>query len=133
MENLQTVREIYEAFGRGDVPAILGRLHPDVAWEHNSVDHGIPWLVPRLGRDDVVHFFESLQQIEFHRFEPVSMLEGPGQVAALIHLEATVRATGIRVVDFETHVFTFDASGLVTHFRHFADTHQHLKAVRPDA
>jgi ketosteroid isomerase-like protein len=28
-----SVKEIYEAFGRGDIRAILERLHPEIAWE----------------------------------------------------------------------------------------------------
>jgi ketosteroid isomerase-like protein len=30
--NIQTAREIYEAFGRGDVEAILERVTDDVDW-----------------------------------------------------------------------------------------------------
>ena len=33
MSNTDTVREIYEAFGRGDVAAILDRLDDAVEWE----------------------------------------------------------------------------------------------------
>ena len=32
-EHAETVNAIYEAFGRGDIPSILGRLDPDVRWE----------------------------------------------------------------------------------------------------
>ena len=34
--NAATVADAYAAFGRGDVPAVLDRLAPDVAWEHWS-------------------------------------------------------------------------------------------------
>jgi ketosteroid isomerase-like protein len=43
--NIDTVKTIYENFQRGDVPAILARLHEDVEWEHDTVNHGIPWIV----------------------------------------------------------------------------------------
>jgi ketosteroid isomerase-like protein len=128
MSNTQIVQSIYEAFGRGDIPAILERLHPDVEWEHDMVAHGIPWVTPRKGRAGVVQFFEGLQGLDFHVFEPFTLLEGPGQVMGLIRLEATVRATGKRVKDLEAHLFTFDDAGRITRFRHFVDTHQHLLA-----
>ena len=32
MSNIATVQGIYEAFGKGDVPAILAVLADDVAW-----------------------------------------------------------------------------------------------------
>jgi ketosteroid isomerase-like protein len=45
---LETVQSIYQAFGRGDVPAILSRLSPDVQWEQwpdNTAQRaGVPWL-----------------------------------------------------------------------------------------
>ena len=31
-QNLATIRGAYEAFGRGDVPAVLSILADDVAW-----------------------------------------------------------------------------------------------------
>ena len=131
MSHAKTVQAIYEAFGRGDVPAILERLHPDVEWEHDLVEHGIPWIKARRGRQGVSQFFETVSSaVEFQRFEPTALLEGPGQVVATVQLEATVRATGHHIVDLEAHLFTFDAQGRVTRFRHFVDTHQHWIASR---
>ena len=49
-QHAKTVEAIYAAFGRGDIPGILGALREDVEWEHDAVDHGIPWLAPRQGR-----------------------------------------------------------------------------------
>src|ERR1700754_2350862 len=131
MSNTQIVQSIYEAFGRGDVPAILERLHPEVEWEHDMVPHGIPWVVARTGRAEVVKFFEATLGLEFHVFEPIALLEGPGQVMGLIRLEATVRATGKRVKDLEAHLFTFDDAGRITRFRHFVETHAPLLASQP--
>ena len=33
MSNLPTVQSIYEAFGKGNIPAILDVLSDDVGWE----------------------------------------------------------------------------------------------------
>ena len=130
MSNIPVVQSIYQAFARGDIPAVLERLHPDVEWEYDSVEHGIPWLIPRRGRAEVVKFFESLQGVEFHRFEPEAIFENNEQVFTTIRLEMTVRATGKKVVDLEAHLFTFDAAGQVKRFRHFMDTHQCVKATK---
>jgi uncharacterized protein len=130
MSHVQVVQAIYEAFGKGDIPAILERLHPEVEWEHDMVPHGIPWIVPRRGRAEVAQFFQSLAALDFHVFEVVSLLEGAGQVAGIIRLEATYRPTGKSVKDLEAHLFTLDQSGRVLRFRHFVDTHQHLLATR---
>ena len=47
MSNIPTVQDIYAAFGRGDVPAILAQLAEDVDWEYGMADAGVPWLQPR--------------------------------------------------------------------------------------
>jgi uncharacterized protein len=130
MKKVEVVGEIYAAFGRGDVPAILDRLHPEVEWEYGGTDD-VPWLQPRRGRAGAGQFFESLRAIEIHKFEPKALLEGEGVVVALLDLEATVKATGQRVVEEdEVHIWRFDSGGLVTRFRHRADTAQHAHALR---
>jgi uncharacterized protein len=133
-ENVATVQSIYEAFGRGDIPAILDRLAAGVRWEHwpegnGAGRRGVEWLTERTGADDVGGFFESLQALEFHRFEPVGFLTGPDQVAALIEVDLSVRATGLRFRDTESHLWTFDAEGKVVEFRHFVDTAKHAEAA----
>jgi ketosteroid isomerase-like protein len=132
--NAAVVQEIYDAFGRGDVPAILERLAPDVSWErwehgNGGQDAGVPWLAERHGRDDVAEFFAGLGALEFHAFAPVAMLSGDDHVAAIIELDATVLATGRRLRDREIHVWRFGADGLVTEFRHHVDTAKHAAAA----
>lgn len=128
MAQADTVRAIYEAFGRGDVPAILERLADDVEWEYGGMPE-VPWLAPRRGRAQVGGFFESLAAIEFHRFEATNLLEEGRLVVAIVQLEGTVRATGRRVFEEdEVHIWRFDGSGKVSRFRHRADTHQHWAA-----
>ncbi len=129
-KNIETVQEIYACFGRGDIPAILAKLREDIEWEHDTHDHGIPWIVPRKGRSEVVKFFETLSQLDFRRFEPLSILEGGNQVAAFIALEVVVKATGRAIHDLEAHLWTFDERGQVARFKHLVDTHGHLLAFR---
>ncbi len=129
-KNTDAVQEIYASFGRGDIPSILGKLREDVDWEHDAVDHGVPWLVPRKGKAEVVKFFESLSRVDIRRFEPVSILEGGDQVAATIRVEIVVKATGGVIRDLEAHLWTFDGNGQVARFKHLADTHQHVQAFR---
>jgi ketosteroid isomerase-like protein len=52
---LETVQQIYAAFGRGDIPAILAALDDDVkweSWEDNSAQRaGVPWLRGGSGKE----------------------------------------------------------------------------------
>jgi hypothetical protein len=125
------VEAIYAAFGRGDIPTILGALSEDVEWEHDAVDHGVPWLTPRQGRAEVTGFFEALRALDIRRFEPKRILADGNMVIAVIHVEIAVHATGRAIKDVELHLWTFDAQGKVARFRHVVDTHQHWLAAQP--
>jgi uncharacterized protein len=132
MSPIETVQAIYEAFGRGDVPAILSHLAEDVEWEYGANSTDVPWFQPRRGRSSVPGFFESLQAITFNRFVPTKLLADGDVVLALVDLEATVNATGKRFVEVdEVHVWRFNAEGQVQKFRHRADTHLQFLALRP--
>ena len=129
-QHSKIVESIYAAFSRGDLLTILDALREDVEWEHDSTDHGIPWLAPRQGKAQVGGFFEALRALEIRRFEPKRILADANMVVAVIHVEIAVRATGRSFSDLELHLWTFDANGKVARFRHVADTHQHWLAAR---
>jgi uncharacterized protein len=133
MSNLATVQEIYAAFGRGDIPAILDTLADDVCWDHlpdggGAQRHDVPWLRERTGRDDVAGFFEALGALEFHVFAPTVILADGDTVVALIDEDVTVRATGERFRDATAHVWSFGPDGRVIAFRHLTDTVKHVEA-----
>ena len=70
MSNVDTVKDIYAAFGRGDIPAILDKLDDNVEWDVEVPTPGVPWLQPRRGKASVPAFFESLAPLTFTTFEP---------------------------------------------------------------
>ncbi len=133
MGNLETVRGIYEAFGRGDVPAILEVLADDVAWEvwpdNSAVAAGLPWMVPRRGKAEVVKFFEAAGQMEVLDLQILNLMEGGGQVAVSFVFEANLPAWGGgHYRDEEIHLWTLDDQGKVTALRHYTDTAKQIAA-----
>ncbi|HKP29300.1 MAG TPA: nuclear transport factor 2 family protein [Gemmatimonadales bacterium] len=129
MSHVKTVQSIYDAFGKGDVPTILGHLAENIEWEYGIVSTNVPWLQPRRGRAEVPRFFQALADFEIQKFELKTLLESGDVVVALIDLEGTVRSTKSRVVEEdEAHIWHFDAEGKVRRFRHRADTFQHWLA-----
>lgn len=40
--NLEVVQELYAAFGRGDMPAMLALLDPNVQWDYPGTAD-VPW------------------------------------------------------------------------------------------
>jgi ketosteroid isomerase-like protein len=131
MSHVAIIQKIYEAFGRGDVPAILDRLSETVEWETEGGHETIPWLAPRKGHAGAREFFHSLAAIEIHSFQPHTFLEQNQLVVALIDIEATVKATGKRYVEKdEVHLWRFDETNRVAHFRHRVDTLRQYQALQ---
>lgn len=126
---VQTIHRIYQAFGRGDIAAILDCLSPDVHWEawaDNSAQRaGAAHLQARRGRDGAMAFFNVIGGLQFHEFVVLDMIGGASQAAAEIVVDFTVPATGRRVRDEEMHLWTFGADGKVLRFRHYCDTAKH--------
>ena len=126
--NTETVQRAYAAFGRGDVPGVLDVLSDDVEWEYGWGSEPLKWYVPRRGKAAVPGFFEAIADFEFERFEPMGFLEGGDMVAVPIDLRLRVKATGLIIRDIEMHLWTFDADGRVSRFRHIVDTRQFAEA-----
>jgi ketosteroid isomerase-like protein len=79
---------VYEAFGRGNISAIIDRLDESVAWDTQTDVPGVPWLSPRHGKASVPGFFESLAPLHFTRFKPHTFFANGDKVFVLIHIEA---------------------------------------------
>jgi uncharacterized protein len=112
MSNLETARQIYSHFARGDVAAILALLSESVVWEYGPTSTKVPWLQRREGRDGAAGFFASLAEMELHKLDPKEFLEARGVVVALVDVDLTIKSTGRRIVeDDEIHVWRFHAEG----------------------
>jgi ketosteroid isomerase-like protein len=126
-DQVRIVGEIYEAFGRGDVPAILEHVAPDVAWESWADNHaqraGVPWLQAHSDHVGVTEFFGVVGGMDVTRFEVLNLLAGGGAVAAEIEIDTA------RFKDQEMHLWTFGADDKVVRFRHYTDTAKHIAAA----
>jgi len=51
MSNVQFAKDIYAAFGRGDIPTVLAGFHPEIQWRqaegHPYQPDGAPWVGPQ--------------------------------------------------------------------------------------
>ena len=112
--HIATVQRIYEAFSRGDIPAILAHVADDVEWEYDGHPE-IPWLVPRHGKTGVTEFFHALGAIDIRSFVPKTIVGSERVVVALIDVEFVVRSTARRVKEpEEVHIWHFDTAGRVS-------------------
>jgi ketosteroid isomerase-like protein len=126
MSNLATVKAMYEAFNRGDIPYILDRVADDVEWEKWKDNYaqkaGVPYLRAQTGRQGVADFFAAVEDLGITNIEILSMMEGDHQVAVEVYVESA------KVNDEEMHLFTFNDEGKITRFRHYLDTAKQIAA-----
>jgi ketosteroid isomerase-like protein len=121
-ENVQTAKEGYAAFGRGDVPAILELLTDDIEWIEPGPADVLPAAGTYRGKEEVAGFFATLgETTEFHKFEPHEFIAQGDHLVVLIHFESTVKRTGRKVTGHEAQVWTFKG-GKLARFEAFSDT-----------
>jgi ketosteroid isomerase-like protein len=125
--------DIYAAFGRGDIPALLDYLAEDVAWEHWAAwtphQAEVPWLLPRTGKAGALEFFQIIGPWTISDFQVLDLMVGERQVSAQIVIEARL-PNGASFRDEEMHLWTFNEAGKVSRFRHYVDTAKHIAAAR---
>jgi uncharacterized protein len=132
--HIQSVSEMYEAFGRGDLPGILSHLAEDVTWDVTDEPWSphaaeVPWLAPRRGRDEVAEFFGIVSAWSYERFEVLDMLASDTQVAAEIRMTAALPG-GARLDEAVIHLWTFGPDGRVIKLRRMLDTAANIEAAR---
>lgn len=130
--NIETIKAMYEAFGRGDLDAILELVTDDVDWSTNAAIASAPWYGPRHGKDGVRGFFEGIGQTgPVTEFTPLSFASNDdGDVFAFIRYAFTVTATGKHVAMNLHHYWKF-REGKVCFVRSAEDTAQVAAALTP--
>jgi ketosteroid isomerase-like protein len=130
-DNLKTIQSVYEAFGRGDVAAILETVTDDVDWATEAADPaGAPWYGVRRGRDAVAAFFEAFgSTMEVEEFTPASYAANDTDVLTVVYMRARTRATGGSLAMDLHHRFTF-RDGKIAYYRGTEDTAQTAAALR---
>lgn len=124
---------MYEEFGRGDIPAILEKLSDSVEWDYSGNTADVPWFRHRRGKSEVTGFFESLNELQFNKFQPKEFLEGENTVVTLLDIDLIVKSNGSRITEEDAaHIWRFDSEGKIVSFRHGVDTFQHHRAYNAE-
>ena len=90
---IQTIQGIYEAFGRGDVDAILDNVTDDVDWAVEP-EGSAPWNWVRRGKGEVANFFKAIgENVEVTEFTPLAFASNETDVMVVIRYGVRVPAT----------------------------------------
>jgi uncharacterized protein len=126
-DNVRCVKDIYDAFARGDVPAVLDQLADDVDW-YDPGPAAVPHAGRYRGREDVGRFFSLLAEtLNFEAFEPREFLADGDRVVVLGYLRATVKRTRRSFENEWAMVWRFE-HGQVARWQVYEDTARELEA-----
>jgi len=123
-QNIKIIDSLYGAFSTGDMPTVLGLMHPEIEWneaEGNSLADGNPYISPnailegvfaRLGAN---HEYFGLKDVKIHGMNK-------NKVLATLRYDAKVKATGKTYNAQAAHLWTLNNGGKITNFQQYVDT-----------
>ena len=121
-DNVQKLQQMYAAFGRGDIAAILDNVTDDVEWGVDTVASEVPWYRLTRGRDGVAEFFDSLaREVDFKTFEPRNVVANGDEVLVTVDYDFQFRKNGKGMPVGCLHRFRVE-DGKVASFRAYEDT-----------
>jgi ketosteroid isomerase-like protein len=127
---IESVQRLYEAYGRGDVAAVLAELADNVEWAAEAASTSAPWYGAFNGKGEVPRFFKEIgSSIEVTEFTPLSFTSNDTDVIVAVHWSFTVNATGKRAAMNMQHWWRF-ANGKIVSFRGSEDTEQTAAAFK---
>ena len=122
--NIKTIMGVYEAFGRGDVAAILDAVTSDVDWAAEADPAVAPWHGVRHGQEAVAAFFAEFgSTMEVEEFTPLSIAANDTDVLSVVQFRARSRATG-KTAAMDLHHFFKFRDGKIAYYRGTEDTAQ---------
>ena len=127
-EHVTIVKNLYDAFGEGDVDSILEALHDDVDWAGEADPPVAPWDGVRHGKKEVEQFFADLDSVgggkDSLEFNPLAWgTSEKGEVFVLIRYRFAAKTTGKEAAMNLHHYWRF-REGKVEFFRGSEDTAQ---------
>lgn len=120
-DNVAVVRGTYEAFGRGDIEALIDALDPNIEWITPGPSE-LATAGTRRGQQQVRQFFDSVGELfDFQRFEPKTFIADGDTVVVLGEDTVTLKPTGKTLEDSWAHVMTVK-NGKIVRFQEYLDT-----------
>jgi uncharacterized protein len=118
---LEVVQAAYDAFGRGDIPAVLSLVADDIDWKFCGAK-GLPHTGTYRTKSDVAKWFASIPQADdIQAFEPREFIVG-GDSVTVLGWERTRALPSGKVFEADwVHIFTV-RDGRVVRFWGMYDT-----------
>jgi len=129
MSNVDSIKQLYEAFAKGDVPRVLGFLSPDIEWTEAA---GFPYGGTYKGPEAVLSGVFIRLGTEWDAFAaiPNEFIDGGNTVVVPGQYSGSYRATGKSFKADFAHVWKIE-NGKAIKFKQYVDTLLIDRAMQP--
>ena len=129
--NVEIIQNLYEAFAKGDVPAVLQKFDPKIEWneaENFPYADGNPYIGPQAVLEGV--FARLGAEWEYWNLTEQTYYEAnSGEIIVTGRYKAKNKLTA-KVINVQfVHMWTLN-DGMVTKFQQYADTYQTVQAMK---
>jgi ketosteroid isomerase-like protein len=123
MSAVDFVAGVYEAFGRGDVPTVLGAMDPEIRWHEAEgnpyMPSGEPWVGPEAVLNNL--FVKLGEEWDGFTVHPQTYHDAGDVVTVEARYTGTYKATGKPLDAQVCHVWTL-GDGKLKKFQQYVDT-----------
>jgi len=123
MDNVTLLKSLYGAFGRGDMPTVLGAMSPDIKWYQAESNPYRPSGEAWVGPDAVLNNLFMKLGAEWDGFSvhPMAFYGAGDSIIVEGRYGGTYKATGTSMDTQFCHVWDVK-DGKVTRFQQYVDT-----------
>lgn len=126
-QSVAMVRGLYEAFAKGDVPAVLGAMTEDTEWnEAEGMPQGGTYRGPNAVAENV--FGPITADVSDFALTPEEFIASGDTVVAVVRYTGTASKSGKTLDLVAVHIWDV-RDGKVSRFRQFADTVKYREVV----
>jgi ketosteroid isomerase-like protein len=123
--NVESVKALYAAFARGDIPAVLGAMDPAIEWREAEGNPYEPSGSAWIGPDTIMQ--KLLTRIgaewDYFRVVPRTFHDAGSVVVVELRYEGKYKSTGKSLDAQACHIISL-RDGRITAFQQFVDTAQ---------
>lgn len=123
MDNVSLLKNLYDAFGRGDIPTVLGAMSPDIKWHQAEGNPYMPSGEAWVGPDAVLNnlFMKLGTEWEGFAVHPKEFHDAGDSVIVEARYSGTYKATSKSADVQVCHVWDV-TNGKLTRFQQYVDT-----------
>ena len=118
--NVELVKSVYAAFGAGDVPKVLGAMHPQIQWSETAgFKYGGVYRSPQAVLENV--FAKIPADFESFAVDVERLIDGGNVIVMQGHYVTKGKATGKSLRAAVAHVFEI-SDGKIVRFDQYVDS-----------